>query len=283
VKLFHIRAVDKDVEQFMTSVVKQNLIYREKNNIVRKDFFQLLVQLRNTGNVQLDDQWETVITNDEKGKQLTLNEVTAQAFVFYAAGFETSSTTLSFCLYELSKNQEIQRKVQKEIDEILAKHDGKITYDSVSEMKYLESCIDETLRKYPPVPILNRECTIEYKIPDTDVVIEKGTQVFIPVLGIQHDEKYYPHPEEFIPERFNEENSAGKTFNDRPYLPFGEGPRICIGLRLGKMQTKVGLIVMLKKFSYRLSDEHINKDLKMSPLSVIMAPLGGINLKVESR
>lgn len=141
-RAFKIRLVDADIEDFMMSVVKKTMDFREKNNIVRKDFFQLLIQLRNTGNVQLDDQWETVITNDEKGKKLSLNEMAAQAFVFYIAGFETTSTTMAYCTYEIARHPEIQRRIHDEIDEVLRKHDGKITYDSVSDMKYLECCID---------------------------------------------------------------------------------------------------------------------------------------------
>lgn len=143
-KVFKIRLIDRDIEDFMMSLVKQTLEFREKNNVLRKDFFQLLVQLRNTGTVQLDDQWETVIVKDEKEKnnRLTLKEMGAQAFVFYAAGFETTSTTMSYCMYEIARNPDIQTKLHHEIDEVLAKHNGQINYDSVSEMKYLESCID---------------------------------------------------------------------------------------------------------------------------------------------
>lgn len=141
-KTFKIRLVDHDIEDFMTTMVKQTMEFREKNNVVRKDYFQLLLQLRNTGNVQLDDEWETVITNDEKGKQLTLTEVTAQAFVFYIAGFETTSATMAYCVYEITRNPDIQKKVHDEIDEVLRKHDGKISYESVSDMKYLECCLD---------------------------------------------------------------------------------------------------------------------------------------------
>lgn len=78
----------------------------------------------------------------ENNKMLTLNEMAAQAWVFYVAGFETSSTTMSFCLYELAKNPDIQKKVQSEIDEIMGKYNGKLSYDAVHEMKYLEWCID---------------------------------------------------------------------------------------------------------------------------------------------
>lgn len=66
----------------------------------------------------------------------------AQAWIFYAAGFETSSSTMSFCLFELAKNLKIQQKLQEEIDEVTARHNNQITYESLSEMKFLEACID---------------------------------------------------------------------------------------------------------------------------------------------
>lgn len=140
-KILKMRLIDKDVEDFMINVVEQTLELREKNKMVRKDFFQLLVQLRNSGTVQLDDQWETVITNDNC-KQFSVKELAAHAFVFFIAGFETTSATMSFCMYELAKNTEIQRKVQNEIDTVLERHGGQMTYDSLNEMKYLDCCID---------------------------------------------------------------------------------------------------------------------------------------------
>jgi cytochrome P450 family 6 len=87
--------------------------------------------------------------------------------------------------------------------------------------------VSETLRKYPPVPILNRECTKEYKIPGTDIVLEKGIAVVIPIMGMLCDPQYFPDPEEFDPERFSEEAKSRR--HRYTYLPFGEGPRICIG------------------------------------------------------
>lgn len=98
--------------------------------------------LMQTGSVKLDDEWETVIQADEGQKTLTVNEIAAQTFVFFAAGFETSSTTLTFCMYELARNQDIQDQVLNEIDSVLERHGGKITYESISKMKYLDACID---------------------------------------------------------------------------------------------------------------------------------------------
>lgn len=81
----------------------------------------------------------------------------------------------------------------------------------------------ETLRKYAVVPVLHRNCVKDYKIAGTNKIIEKGVQIFIPAFPLQRDEQYYPEPEKFKPERFNEDNPAGKNLSNRPYLPFGEG------------------------------------------------------------
>ncbi len=190
--------------------------------------------------------------------------------------------------------------MQEEIDQVKEKHGGKLTYDSVSDIKYLDWCIDgnfptinplrlnlwphsffaETLRKYPIVPILNRECTQTYKVPGSNYVMEKGTAILIPALGLQRDPKYYPKPDELIPERFSPENS--KPFEEMPYMPFGDGPRVCIGMRLGKLQTKVGLILMLQNHNFHLTENMLG-ELKMSAKTFLMAPEGGVNLKMTPR
>lgn len=85
----------------------------------------------------------------------------------------------------------------------------------------------ETLRKYPPVPILNRMCTKEYNVPGTNTVIEKGIRLMIPVIGIHRDPEYYPDPDKFNPDRFSEENK--QKLKPYTFLPFGDGPRVCIG------------------------------------------------------
>jgi cytochrome P450 family 6 len=84
-----------------------------------------------------------------------------------------------------------------------------------------ERIVAETLRKYPPVPRLTRKCVKDYKIPDEDIIIEKGTTVVLSVLGIHYDEEYYPDPEKFDPERFTEENKNLR--HHYSHIPFGEG------------------------------------------------------------
>jgi cytochrome P450 family 6 len=89
----------------------------------------------------------------------------------------------------------------------------------------------ETLRKYPVVTFLDRMCSSDYTLPSASgngtVILPKGTGVYIPILALHHDPQYFPDPDKFDPERFTEENKQNRP--NYTYLPFGEGPRMCIG------------------------------------------------------
>lgn len=107
--------------------------------------------------------------------------------------------------------------------EVLAKYNGEVTYDGIMEMKYLEMVFNETLRKYPIVDIHNRKATKDFKIPNTNFVIPEGMPIMIPTYSIHNDERFFPNPDKFDPERFNDENINNiKPFT---FMPFSEGPR----------------------------------------------------------
>lgn len=89
--------------------------------------------------------------------------------------------------------------------------------------------VTETLRMHPPGPGLLRICTKRYKIPDSDIMLDVGAKVFVPVYSLHYDSKYYPQPEIFDPQRFTEENKSLRP--NGTFLPFGDGPRICIGIK----------------------------------------------------
>lgn len=130
--------------------------------------------------------------------------------------------------------------------------------------------------------MLNRTCVKEYRIPGTNQVIEKGVEVYIPVLGIQRDEKYFKEPNKFNPDRWNDGNITD-TGRKVPNLTFGDGPRSCIGMRLGKMQTKVGLVLILQKFNYELSDSDKQSDIEFDPRHFLLQPRHNIYLHVSKR
>nr|CAD7462943.1 unnamed protein product [Timema tahoe] len=264
--IFRPAAMSQEVNDFFIDLFKDSMSYREKNKVVRNDFLQLLIQLKNKGKVDEDrlsskDDIHLIIRENvsaadaEKDEPLEMTDtlLAAQCFVFFLAGFETSSTTISCCLHELAVNPDIQERLRKEVDKVLIKHGGKITYEALQDLKYMDAVVDETLRKYPPVGNLNRVCTKAYKIPDTHVNIDKDTKLIIPVYAIHHDPKYYPDPEKFDPSRFTENNIKSRPHFS--YLPFGEGPRVCIGLRFGRMQVKVGLTALLTKYKFSVCEK----------------------------
>ncbi|XP_055375911.1 probable cytochrome P450 6a21 [Condylostylus longicornis] len=262
-----IKTTRDDVNEFFMKAVKDTVAYREQNNVSRNDFMDILIQLKNE---------KTLGTEDGAKGNLTIEQVAAQAFVFFIAGFETSSTTMGFCLYELAKNQEVQNKLRNEIQQVLKRHNGKLTYESMNEMHYLEQVLSETLRKYPVVPILFRKPVVDYKMPDSDFVIPKKTLVFIPVKSIHYDEEIYEEPEKFDPDRFTPQ--AIQTRHPQAWLPFGDGPRNCIGLRFGKMQAKIGLVFLLQKFKFNFCDKTM-KNIVYNPKSFVLATKEDIVLR----
>lgn len=123
----------------------------------------------------------------------------------------------------MARNQQIQRKVQEEIDNVLAAHDNQdFTYETIHELKYLECCIDEALRKYPIIPLLFRVCNEDFRVPDSNLVVPKGTDVMISVLGIHRNPDIYENPKEFRPERFIESSTGTTAAKGCYYLPFGK-------------------------------------------------------------
>lgn len=156
-----IRPFDRDVQAFFHDMVEQMLELRKKHDIQRNDFFNLLMQMHETGTVHSDKEWKTVNEN-EWIKALTIEQFRAQSYQICVAGIETIAACMSFCLYEISKNGDIQQRILDEIDKVSAQHRqqkqsnddggnanggggggiGQFTYESIAALKYLDCCID---------------------------------------------------------------------------------------------------------------------------------------------
>ncbi|XP_037815493.1 uncharacterized protein LOC119606164 [Lucilia sericata] len=268
----HMKLFTDHITDFFLNIVRQTVNYRLENNIKRNDFMDLIIELK-----AKNDE----MAKDSKGidlsQGLTVEQMAAQTFVFFLAGFETSSTTMSFCLYELSRNPEIQEKLRKEILETLEENKGELSYEGMNAMQYLEQVIQETLRLYPVIPNLIRQAVSDYQVPNSSYVIEKGTTISIPVAAIHYDADYYENPEKFDPSRFEPQEVEKR--HPCAYLPFGDGPRNCIGSRFGKMQTKIGLISLLQRYRFECCSQ-TEIPLEIDKKNFLIGAKNGIQLKV---
>ncbi|GBP56881.1 Cytochrome P450 6B7 [Eumeta japonica] len=273
IKKLGLSLTEHELYVFFMNLVNKIIKEREGKPKVRKDFMDFMIELREEGRV--------IRKGDAGVAELEMNDIiiTAQAMVFYAAGFETSSATMSFLLHEICQHQDIQKRIYEEVKDVIKKH-GELSYEAIAEMKYLEMVFDETLRKHSVAEMLMRECGSGYTFSDTKLYLDKGLLVFIPVYAIHHDPKYYPDPEKFDPKRFSPENKS--KIPSCAYLPFGDGPRNCIGMRFAKVQSMIGLAAFLNKFKVEASPK-TKKTLEIDPTSITLASKDGIWVNIKRR
>uniref|UniRef100_A0AAR5Q4F4 Cytochrome P450 n=1 Tax=Dendroctonus ponderosae TaxID=77166 RepID=A0AAR5Q4F4_DENPD len=270
---FKFRVFPTHVTKYFMNFFSDIKAQRAGENIKRNDLTDILINLCDKTKSVSD------IGGDGVMEPLTSTEFVAQMHLFFEAGFETTGSTQTFALYELATNPDIQNRLRVEINTVLNKFNGTVGYDAITEMKYLDQVINETLRKYPVFPILPRLCENNYRIPNSNVTIEKGTLVMVTNLGIHYDPEYYPDPMRFDPERFTSENKAKRPFCS--FMPFGEGQRSCVGKLLGILQSKVGLISILRNFKVTLS-EKTKVPFSFDKSGVILNTNGKLSISLET-
>ncbi|XP_046823475.1 cytochrome P450 6a2-like isoform X2 [Vespa crabro] len=251
---------------FFVNIVKNTIEHRIKNDIVRNDFINILIELkRNSKNCSEDIELTDIFC-------------AAQVFMLFAAGFESSSLAMTFTLYELAQNHNIQDEVRKEINEVFEQNNGTLNIESIKDLKYLHASIKEALRKHPPITYLVRECTIpSYTLKGTNITIQKNQQIFISLLGLHYDPKIYPNPNVFDPERFMTKNNAIKN---EIYLPFGTGPRNCYGEKFAFYQIILGLATLLRNCKVDICEKTKIPFMRL-PSHLFLRPAGGIYLKIN--
>ncbi|XP_047996590.1 cytochrome P450 6B4-like [Leguminivora glycinivorella] len=261
----------KEVAAFFLNLVEHVIAQRNGEPTNRNDFMDLILNLRKEKHIS-----GPMMENDDTERSLDITDevMAAQAFVLYSA------STMGFLLYQLALNPDIQDKVVAEIKEVLVKHNGEMTLQAVLDLSYMSKVFDETLRMYPIAPDLRRKSSSTYKIPGTNITIEKNQLVKIPILGIHHDETIYPNPEVFDPERFSPENIA--TRHSCAFLPFGVGPRHCIGLRFAQVQSRVCLAKLLSQFRVEPSN-NTPRQFSYEPRRVVLYPKGGLPINFIKR
>ncbi|NXS90957.1 CP3AD protein, partial [Jacana jacana] len=231
------------VDFFMRSIAKIRQDREKEPHKGRVDFLQLMIESQKSTSLGSGDE-------NHSEKALTDIEILAQAFIFIFAGYETTSNTLCYVAYELATHPDVQQKLLEEIDTVLP-NKAPLTYEAMTQLEYLDMTLNETLRLYPLGGRLERTCKRDVEI--NGVTIPKGIIVMIPPYSLHRDPEYWPNPEEFRPERFSKENK--ESIDPYTYLPFGAGPRNCIGMRFALLTLKVAITALLQHFTFQTCKE----------------------------
>ena len=250
---------------YMPSVADEIIKTRRQQGFTgRKDLLQLMMTAND----------ETTV---EGVSRLTDDEVVAQSVIFLLAGYETSSNTLAFTLYHLALNPDIQDKLRSAIMEAMDKDSRKKPLHEIAHgIDYLDCVIKESQRLNPPVAFVNRESDEAYDL--NGIRIPAGTEIVIPIYALHHDPDAWEEPDKFDPERFR--GPAKDNHHAFQFLPFGAGPRNCIGMRFALMEIKIAMVKILMKYKFVRSPE-TQVPLIIHPGGTLSAK-DGVKVRVES-
>ncbi|XP_058822327.1 cytochrome P450 4d2-like isoform X2 [Topomyia yanbarensis] len=184
------------------------------------------------------------------GRPLTDKEIQEEVDTFMFEGHDTTTIAIAFTLLLLARHKDVQEKVYKEVTEIIGTNlDTPVTYRNLQDMKYLEMVIKESLRLYPPVPIIGRKFTEKTTIDGKTV--PENSNFNLGIILMHRDPTLFENPERFDPERFNPERTMEQS-SPYAYIPFSAGPRNCIGQKFAMLELKSTISKVIRH--YRLTE-----------------------------
>nr|XP_014098661.2 probable cytochrome P450 28d1 [Bactrocera oleae] len=262
---YKMRFFTKDVENFFIDLTQKTIDLRHKQNMDRADFINYMLQL-------------------QQKRNLSTPELTSHVMTYITDGFLTTTTAITHCLLLLARYEDKQSQLRQEIAENLDEH-GNLSFEVLSDMPYLDACLHEALRIFSPILFNKKLCTNSCELVNKNgsiLKVEKNDVILIPAYSLHHDESIYEEPELFKPERFLPENGGLKSYRDRGvFLAFGDGPRVCLGMRFALTQSKAAIAEIVRNFVIKpnpknRSDNILTKDSFFGSLE------GGVWLDFES-
>ncbi|EDW03894.1 probable cytochrome P450 309a2 [Drosophila grimshawi] len=230
--LLRLRFYPKDTDDFFSHLTKEAIALRLKtaNEIQRTDYLSHLLKLRNEKNATHDD-------------------LVGHALTVMLDGYDTTGSALMHALYYLSEQPEAQQKLRMEILNNSDKDKG-VNFDELCDLPYLDQVVYESLRLSSLIPQYTKVCTHPTNIQLNEqkrLEVEVGMTIMIPNYQFHHDPKYFPNPEIFKPERFDN-GAHHELIKQGILLPFSDGPRICMGMRLAQLTIKSALLHIISNY-----------------------------------
>ncbi|CAG2115328.1 unnamed protein product, partial [Medioppia subpectinata] len=281
---FDIKAVkyfDELTNQILSERKTRNKYTANDKSKRRTDFIQLMIDSEETedkdngynsisdGETEAADNHQTV--PKKSVGTLSADELTAQSIFFFIAGYDTTSAAITHAIYYLSEHKDCQQILYEELQTC-----NEFTYENLSQLKYLNAVINETLRLAPSLTRVQRECLSDYKLGNTGITIPKGASVEILPYALHRQADLWPNPNDFIPDRF-----LNPVHHPYAFMPFGGGPRLCIGQRFALNEMRMCLAKLVNSMEFTPSQnktklEYFNGSILMSPKSLM------VNLEIRN-
>jgi cytochrome P450 family 4 len=217
---------------------------------------------------------DSLINEHFKNNSFTERDIREEVDTFMFEGHDTTAMAISWTLHLIGLNAEIQDKCHQELDNIFGDNDNQRSIDmkDLRDMKYLEACIKEALRLFPSVPFVGR--INEQEISVNDFIVPKGVTCLVFLYEVHRDQKYFPEPELYKPERFLD--NSHMTRHPFAYVPFSAGPRNCIGQKFALLEEKAMIATILRHF--RITSLDYRDKIKVAP-EMVMRPKTPIKMK----
>lgn len=249
---------------FLTHVARKVLDQRLTSGQQSVDYLQLLIDASTDGHGNKikdtvpdheshhgyeDESTAMKLTNVRR--PLTTDEIIANSVLFLAVGYDTTSLLITFVIYSLTVDDNVQNKLFSKLSQAYKSVGHKLTYETISGLKYLDAVISETLRLYPSATMIERKVLDDYQFSGCDgkgIKVTKGSSVWLPIWNIHRDPRFWKDPLQFDPERFLPENRD--KIVPYSYIPFGAGPRNCIGMRFALLEAKLAIANLVLNFKF---------------------------------
>ena len=244
-----------DLAEKVRSLVKEIVIARKFSGQSKGDLLQMLLESR----------------YQDTGEPMDEDQIVDESLIIFLAGHETSANALTWALHLIANDKSVYQSVLDQVTTLT--QISKLTFSQLEQLSEIKYLLEETMRLYPPAWILDRVAKSDDQVAGWR--IPKNTVIFLNIYGLHHDEHYWPQPYAFQPKRFLVDTASR---NNPHYVPFGSGPRLCIGNQFAMMEMQLVLAHLLAQFAIR----PILSEVEVKPL-ITLQPRNGLKLSFQVR